>query len=367
MSRPGRSDRLRPLDRCGEGQGGADLRVGRGRSRGRSARSGGRSPSDGRARPTSSRPCSTRSPGAAGIVGAARHHRRRSRVSASPGCVGARPRSTADELVTWRQGRCLPYGEGVTFGRWGRSSRPRPGSSTRTTPSETYAKLDSPSLRRRWTRRSTYGSTGSPRSSSPGGGCLPSRLRRSCSRPGGATSRRWPPSGPSLLVVEDLHWADNALLDFLEDLLDWAVWVPVRSRDRPARALREPSRTGEEDVVTRRRSGSRRSPMTRRERLICRVAGTLGAAGRDTGRAARARRAETRSTRSSSCACWRSEGERISQCRSRSGVDLGAARHIVASAEVAGAGRLRSRQGLLDGCPRGDGRPRPERRAGRRA
>ena len=28
------------------------------------------------------------------------------------------------ELVTWRQGRCLPYGEGIAFWRWEKSSRP---------------------------------------------------------------------------------------------------------------------------------------------------------------------------------------------------------------------------------------------------
>ena len=36
------------------------------------------------------------------------------------------------DLVTWRQGRCLPYGEGITFGHWGRWSRPSAASSSRT-------------------------------------------------------------------------------------------------------------------------------------------------------------------------------------------------------------------------------------------
>ena len=32
---------------------------------------------------------------------------------------------------------------------------------------------------------------------------------------------------PVVLVVEDLHWADTALLDFLEHVLDWAAPVPL--------------------------------------------------------------------------------------------------------------------------------------------
>jgi tetratricopeptide (TPR) repeat protein len=32
---------------------------------------------------------------------------------------------------------------------------------------------------------------------------------------------------PCVLVVEDLHWADDALLEFLEELLDWSAPVPL--------------------------------------------------------------------------------------------------------------------------------------------
>jgi predicted ATPase len=33
--------------------------------------------------------------------------------------------------------------------------------------------------------------------------------------------------GPAVLVVEDLHWADEVLLDFLDHLIDWADQVPL--------------------------------------------------------------------------------------------------------------------------------------------
>ena len=33
--------------------------------------------------------------------------------------------------------------------------------------------------------------------------------------------------GPIVLVIEDIHWADEALLAFLEHLADWAQGVPI--------------------------------------------------------------------------------------------------------------------------------------------
>jgi tetratricopeptide (TPR) repeat protein len=33
--------------------------------------------------------------------------------------------------------------------------------------------------------------------------------------------------GPAVLVIEDLHWADELLLDFLDHLVDWAADVPL--------------------------------------------------------------------------------------------------------------------------------------------
>ena len=32
---------------------------------------------------------------------------------------------------------------------------------------------------------------------------------------------------PTVLVLEDLHWADASLLDFVEHLLDWTADVPL--------------------------------------------------------------------------------------------------------------------------------------------
>jgi DNA-binding SARP family transcriptional activator/class 3 adenylate cyclase len=48
--------------------------------------------------------------------------------------------------------------------------------------------------------------------------------------------------GPTVLVVEDLHWADEALLDFLDHLIDWAADVPllVVATARPELLVRRP-------------------------------------------------------------------------------------------------------------------------------
>ena len=41
------------------------------------------------------------------------------------------------------------------------------------------------------------------------------------------SARAWRRTGPTVLVFEDLHWADDALLAFLEHLADWAEGVPL--------------------------------------------------------------------------------------------------------------------------------------------
>ena len=51
----------------------------------------------------------------------------------------------------------------------------------------------------------------------PGGSTRRRRAGRS-TRPGVPSSARWPSHGPVVLVVEDIHWADPALLDLLEEL-----------------------------------------------------------------------------------------------------------------------------------------------------
>ena len=56
---------------------------------------------------------------------------------------------------------------------------------------------------------------------------------------GGASSNGWRARYPLVLVFEDIHWADDGLLDFIEYLADWAQGPIMVAHPRAARAVRE--------------------------------------------------------------------------------------------------------------------------------
>ena len=61
--------------------------------------------------------------------------------------------------------------------------------------------------------------------------------------------------GPTVLVFEDIHWADDALLDFIDLLADRAGGGAAADRlHRPARAVRAAAVTGVVASRTRARS-----------------------------------------------------------------------------------------------------------------
>ena len=147
------------------------------------------------------------------------------------------------EIVTWRQGRCLPYGEGITFWALGEIVKAEAG----------ILESDDPARRRVEARRGGRG---------PVRGRVGARVvrlaARAAGRRRGTTGQRRPGRGvhglapvprgdgrapPCVLVVEDLHWADGALLEFLEHLLDWAPPVPLLllCTARPELYERQPS------------------------------------------------------------------------------------------------------------------------------
>jgi class 3 adenylate cyclase/tetratricopeptide (TPR) repeat protein len=158
-------------------------------------------------------------------------------------------RSTLDdrpELVTWRHGRCLPYGEGITFWALGEVVKAEAGILESDDQDEAAGKLelcvsalvDDPS-EREW-----FASRLAPLVGVAGEGGAVGRdesftaWRRFLEA---MAARR-----PLVVVVEDLHWADEALLDFLEHLLDWAAPVPllVLSTARPELYDRRPGWSG---------------------------------------------------------------------------------------------------------------------------
>ena len=72
--------------------------------------------------------------------------------------------------------------------------------------------------------------------------------------------------GPLVIVLDDIHWADTLLLDFVEHLAEWVQEVPVlRGGPRPARAPRVPARPRHCQPVGI-RGGPPRRPRPRRDR-----------------------------------------------------------------------------------------------------
>ena len=126
------------------------------------------------------------------------------------------------ELVTWRQGRCLPYGDGVAFWALGELVKAHAGVYESDSPEAATEKLDSvlPEVEGLASLR-----TGLLRLLGIDSGQPASREESF------AAWRRFfeliAAEGPTVLVVEDLHWADSGLRDFLRYLADSAAAVPL--------------------------------------------------------------------------------------------------------------------------------------------
>jgi predicted ATPase/class 3 adenylate cyclase len=126
------------------------------------------------------------------------------------------------ELIRWRQGRCLPYGEGITFWALGEIVKSHAGVFESDSPEAAAAKLEEvlPDVEGRdWLRARLLPLLGIDSG-------------QSASREESFSAwRRFLESialnGPAVIVVEDLHWADTAMLDFLSYLAEWAEGVPL--------------------------------------------------------------------------------------------------------------------------------------------
>jgi tetratricopeptide (TPR) repeat protein len=126
------------------------------------------------------------------------------------------------ELTRWRQGRCLPYGDGISFWALGEIVKAECGILGSDTPAQAAAKLNQaiPANEpdRAWLLARLAPLVGAPaEAASPEDSFA--AWRRFCE--GLAAGRT------TVLVFEDLHWADSALLAFLEHLADWAEGVPL--------------------------------------------------------------------------------------------------------------------------------------------
>ncbi len=159
------------------------------------------------------------------------------------------------ELITWRQGRCLPYGEGVSFWALGEMAKAEAGVLETDSDDETVAKLHrtvneliADSDERGWVARHLrplLGLAQEPGRGQDGSEEAQGAWRRFLES---LAERR-----ATVLVFEDLHWADDGLLDFLDYLMDWTQQVPlfVTCTARPDLLTRRPAwGGGKQNVAT---------------------------------------------------------------------------------------------------------------------
>jgi class 3 adenylate cyclase len=148
------------------------------------------------------------------------------------------------ELTSWHYGRSLPYGEGVTFWALGEMVRAHAGILESDGPEQAEEKLRSAVaavLPERadsiWVERHLRPLAGLE-TEDVGTGDRRNEAFAAWRRFLEALAEH----RPLVLVLEDLHWADEALLDFVDHLVDWASGVPilVLATTRPELLTRRP-------------------------------------------------------------------------------------------------------------------------------
>jgi class 3 adenylate cyclase/tetratricopeptide (TPR) repeat protein len=133
------------------------------------------------------------------------------------------------DIITWRQGRCLAYGDGVTLWALGEIVKAQAGVLEQDAPDEVSAKLRrsveetlAGSSDESWVATHLLALVGLGEEAELGG----DRRAEAFS-----AWRRYlealAEARPLVLVFEDLHWADDALLDFVDELCDWVTDVPL--------------------------------------------------------------------------------------------------------------------------------------------
>jgi class 3 adenylate cyclase len=131
------------------------------------------------------------------------------------------------ELIRWRQGRCVPYGESITYWALGEIVKGEAGILESDAPAAAAEKLRASvaqlipdEAEARWVEAELRALVG-----------LADGRQQAGAESAGAAWRRFLDAvaerGPTVLVFEDLHWADDGLLDFLDDLVDWLRTAPL--------------------------------------------------------------------------------------------------------------------------------------------
>ena len=133
------------------------------------------------------------------------------------------------ELFWWRQGRSLPYGESQSFWALGEIVKAQAGiletddaRAAETKLAATLADLVPDAEERRWVEshlRPLVGVAGAADESGDRRAETFSAWRR--------VLEALAEQRPLVLVFEDLHWADDGLLDFVDHLAEWVAGVPM--------------------------------------------------------------------------------------------------------------------------------------------
>ena len=130
------------------------------------------------------------------------------------------------ELITWRQGRSLPYGDGVTFWALAEIVKAQAGILESDASEQAEEKLGravgavaADGSEAHWLTRHLYPLAGLAEEASGSAQEAYAAWRRFLEAM--AEER------PLVLVFEDLHWADDALLDFVDQLVERTTSVPM--------------------------------------------------------------------------------------------------------------------------------------------
>ncbi|HEX6458416.1 MAG TPA: adenylate/guanylate cyclase domain-containing protein [Thermoleophilaceae bacterium] len=129
------------------------------------------------------------------------------------------------DLVLWHSGRCPSYGDGVAYWALAEMVRARLGIPEEAEADEAEAKL-SAGLER-WVPDATEREFLTPRIGALIGTSEMGLNRQELFAGWRLFFERLADVEPMVMVFEDLQWADDGLLDFIEYLLDWAAEKPI--------------------------------------------------------------------------------------------------------------------------------------------
>jgi class 3 adenylate cyclase/tetratricopeptide (TPR) repeat protein len=130
------------------------------------------------------------------------------------------------ETVYWHRGRSPSYGEGITFWALGEMVRQRAGlaesddeATTRERIAAAVAQYVASDEDRRWVGPALLALLGIGEAPAGGRDVLFAAWR--------IFFERIAAGGTTVLLFEDLHWADSGLLEFIDHLIEWARGVPL--------------------------------------------------------------------------------------------------------------------------------------------